>query len=49
MCIAWGNDVSTEAAFLRTIGAAGDNLTPRLVFADWLDEQGTGGCAQSRD
>jgi uncharacterized protein (TIGR02996 family) len=40
MCIAWGNDVATAAAFLRTIGAAGDNLTPRLVFADWLDEQG---------
>ncbi len=28
------------AAFVRGIAEAGDDFTPRLVFADWLDEQG---------
>jgi uncharacterized protein (TIGR02996 family) len=29
-----------EAAFVRAIAAAGADPTPRLVFADWLDEHG---------
>lgn len=29
-----------EAAFIRAILADSDDLTPRLVYADWLDEQG---------
>lgn len=29
-----------EAAFLRSIAQAGDDLTPRLVFADWLEDHG---------
>lgn len=31
-----------EQAFLNAILAAPDDDTPRLVFADWLDERGTG-------
>ena len=30
----------TDAAFLRTILAAPDDDAPRLIYADWLDEQG---------
>jgi uncharacterized protein (TIGR02996 family) len=30
-----------EAAFLHAIAAAPDDDTPRLVFADWLDERGS--------
>jgi uncharacterized protein (TIGR02996 family) len=30
----------SQAAFLRAICAQPEQLTPRLVFADWLDEQG---------
>ncbi len=29
-----------EAAFLRTVAEGYDDNTPRLVFADWLDEHG---------
>ena len=32
--------MSDEAAFLRAICEHPDEDTPRLVFADWLDEQG---------
>jgi uncharacterized protein (TIGR02996 family) len=32
---------SDRLALLRAIGAAPDDDTPRLVFADWLDEHGT--------
>lgn len=30
----------TEAAFIRAIAAAGPDVTPRLVFADWLEDHG---------
>ncbi|HVK14925.1 MAG TPA: TIGR02996 domain-containing protein [Gemmataceae bacterium] len=33
--------MSDEAAFLRTILDNPDDDAPRLVYADWLDEQGT--------
>jgi uncharacterized protein (TIGR02996 family) len=33
---------SDEQAFLKAILAAPDDDTPRLVFADWLDERGEG-------
>lgn len=29
-----------EVAFLAAIHASPEDLAPRLVFADWLDEQG---------
>ena len=29
-----------EAAFLRSICATPDDLAPRLIYADWLDERG---------
>src|SRR5438128_1796682 len=32
--------MTTEAAFLDAILAEPDNDTPRLVFADWLDDRG---------
>jgi uncharacterized protein (TIGR02996 family) len=32
-------DSATDAAFLRAILAAPDDDAPRLVYADWLDEQ----------
>jgi uncharacterized protein (TIGR02996 family) len=35
--------MSNDAAFLAAIKAAPDNNTPRLVYADWLDEQGRPG------
>jgi uncharacterized protein (TIGR02996 family) len=33
-------DTATETAFLRTILADPDDDAPRLVYADWLDENG---------
>jgi uncharacterized protein (TIGR02996 family) len=33
---------SREAAFLRAIAEEGEDNTSRLVFADWLEEQGEG-------
>lgn len=38
--------ISDEAAFLRTIIASPDDDTPRLVYADWLDENGHEDCAE---
>ncbi len=38
--------MSTEAAFLSDICANPDDNTPRLVFADWLDEHGDGARAE---
>jgi uncharacterized protein (TIGR02996 family) len=38
--------VSEEAAFLEAIRGAPADDTPRLVFADWLDERGEPGDAQ---
>jgi uncharacterized protein (TIGR02996 family) len=35
--------MSVEAAFLAAIKAAPSDNTPRLVYADWLDEQGRPG------
>jgi uncharacterized protein (TIGR02996 family) len=35
-----------RAAFLRAVCAAPADDTPRLVFADWLDEYGEGGRAE---
>jgi uncharacterized protein (TIGR02996 family) len=35
--------MSNDAAFLAGIRAAPDDNTPRLVYADWLDEQGRPG------
>jgi uncharacterized protein (TIGR02996 family) len=32
--------VDDEAAFLRAIADAPEDLAPRLVYADWLDEHG---------
>lgn len=32
--------MSAEADLMRTVIAAGDDLTPRLVYADWLDDHG---------
>src|SRR6187549_970508 len=33
-------DASTDAAFLRSIIDDPDDDAPRLIYADWLDEQG---------
>src|SRR5262245_31852846 len=33
-------DTATDTAFLRTILADPDDDAPRLIYADWLDEQG---------
>jgi uncharacterized protein (TIGR02996 family) len=33
-------DAATDTAFLRTILADPDDDAPRLIYADWLDEQG---------
>src|SRR5207344_2104774 len=33
-------DRATDAAFLRAILAHPDDDAPRLIYADWLDEQG---------
>jgi uncharacterized protein (TIGR02996 family) len=33
-------DTATDAAFLRTILADPDDDAPRLIYADWIDEQG---------
>ena len=35
--------MSDDAAFLAAIQAAPNDNTPRLVYADWLDEQGRPG------
>ena len=32
--------MSTEIALLRTVAACPDDDAPRLVYADWLDENG---------
>ena len=32
--------MDTEAAFLSAMAADPENNLPRLVFADWLDENG---------
>ncbi|MCA9068942.1 MAG: TIGR02996 domain-containing protein, partial [Planctomycetaceae bacterium] len=32
--------MSSHEAFLKEIVANPDDLTPRLIYADWLDEQG---------
>lgn len=36
-----------EAAFLGSIAATADDPTPRLVFADWLDESGRAASAEA--
>ena len=33
-------DTATDTAFLRTILADPDDDAPRLIYADWLDENG---------
>ena len=41
----WGKyngDMPTEVDFLRAVIARPDDDAPRLVYADWLDEQGQG-------
>ena len=36
----WMVDTATDTAFLRTILASPEDDAPRLVYADWLDENG---------
>src|SRR5688500_13327052 len=38
--------MSLEEGFLRDICANPDDVTPRLVYADWLDERATRGDAE---